>query len=83
MKKKDLLIVEYFQQTISLADTLVVVGQRLQDCKIIYYILAGLSFEFDLLVTVITTRVDPMSPNHLSGHLLSFKLRLEQHHGSP
>jgi hypothetical protein len=46
------------------------------------YLLAGLGSEYDLFVTSVTTRLDPLSLDELYGHLLAHELRTEHHHTS-
>ena len=69
-KKGGSSIFDYFQKFKGLADTLVAVGQPLNDFEIISYLLASLGPEYDPFVTSVTTRVDPLSIDELYGHLL-------------
>jgi hypothetical protein len=62
-----------------LAHTLVAIDEPLKEFETISYILAGLSMDYDPLVTSITTRVDPISMEDLYGHLLTHEQRIEIH----
>lgn len=50
--------------------------------ELVSYILTGLGSKFILLISSITTRLDPMTLREVYGHLLSDELQLEQHHHS-
>lgn len=80
MKKNSLSVADYFQKAQNLSHILAAVGEPLKDSELISFILAGLTAEYDPLVTSITTRLDPISSADLYGHLLTFEQRLEQHH---
>jgi hypothetical protein len=71
-------ITDYFHKLKTLSDTLTACGQPLNDFEAVSFLLAGLGSEFDLLVTSVTTRVDPISRDDIYGLLLAHKMRLEQ-----
>jgi len=62
-----------------LAHTLVAIDEPLKESEIITYIMAGLSTDYDSLVTSVSTRVDPISLEDLYGHLLTHEQRIELH----
>lgn len=70
-------MLDYFNKMKSLENTLTTIGQPLRDEEVITYILAGLDSNFDLLVTLFTTRTGLMSFNDLYAHLLSYDMRME------
>lgn len=76
-QKKELSMLDYFNKMKSLENTLTTIGQPLRDEEVITYILAGLDSNFDLLVTLFTTRTGLMSFNDLYAHLLSYDMRME------
>lgn len=48
--------------------------------ELVSYILAGLGSKFDPIINSITTWLEPMTLREVYSHLLSYELRLEQHH---
>ena len=78
LKKGNLSIVDYFQRYTNLVDALASIGNPLNDYELVSYFLSGLGLEYDSFVTLVTTRVDPMTLDDLYGHLLAHELRLEQ-----
>jgi hypothetical protein len=82
MKKGATSIADYFQRAQSFAHTLAAIGQQIPDLELVLYILAGLSVEYDPLITSITTKTDPISLGNLYGHLLLHELRIEQHNSA-
>jgi hypothetical protein len=62
-----------------MSDNLAVVGQHLNDFKSVFYLLAGLGSEYDMFVTSVTTRLDPLSLDELYEHLLAHEMRIEHH----
>lgn len=77
MQKKELSIVDYFNKVKGLVETLFTISQPLQEEEIISYIISGLIFDYDPLVTFVITRIDPISLNDLYAHLVSFELFME------
>jgi hypothetical protein len=51
---------------------------NLNDFESVSFLLKGLGSDYDLFVTSVTTRVDPLSIDELYGHLLAHEMRLEQ-----
>jgi hypothetical protein len=83
LKKGALSVADYFQKVQTLAHTLAAIDEPLKESETISYILAGLSTDYDPLVTSITTRVDPISMEDLYGHLLTHEQRIEVHNFAP
>jgi hypothetical protein len=77
VKKGSNSITKYFQTIKTLSDTLVAAGQPLNDFESVSFLLKVLGSEYDLFVTSVTTRVDPLSIDELYGHLLAHEMRLE------
>jgi hypothetical protein len=50
-------------------------GKPLDDEEMVSYILAGLNIEYNLVVSAILARVEPISVNELYGQLLGFESR--------
>jgi hypothetical protein len=76
-KKGSSSITKYFQSFKTMCDNLVAARQHLNDFESISYLLAGLGSEYDLFVTSITTRLDPLSFDEIYGHLLAHEMRIE------
>jgi hypothetical protein len=57
-------------------------GQPLGDAEFVTYVLMGLDEEiYNLLVSSIVVRMNPISPSELYSQMLSFELRLEKQSG--
>ena len=82
IQKKDLSVNEYFRKVKGLADTLAMIGKRLEDDEVIAYMLRGLGSEYDPLVTSLTTCVDAVTISDVYAHMLSYELRLEHNNSS-
>jgi len=83
LKKGDSSIADYFQKAQTLAHTLAAIDEPLKESEVITYILAGLSTDYDSLVTTVSTHVDPISLEDLYGHLLTHEQRIELHNTAP
>ena len=79
LKKGDSSVADYFHKFTHLTDTLAAVDQPLPPHEALSFLLAGLSSDYDSLVTSVKTQVHPMSLEDLYGHMLSHELRLAQH----
>ena len=79
LKKGDSSITDYFHKFTHLTDTFATVAQPLPPHEALSFLLVGLGFDYDSLVTSIKTQVHPMSLDDLYGHMLSHELRLAQH----
>jgi hypothetical protein len=78
LKKGNSSISDYFHKMKTLSDTLVACEQPLNDFEAISFLLAGLGSEFDPLVTLVTTQVDPISRDDIYGLLHAYEMCLEQ-----
>jgi hypothetical protein len=73
---------EYVSRMKSLADDMASTGKKLDDEELSSYILAGLDYEYNSLLSSIAARVEPISLGELYSQLLSFETRLNlQNHG--
>ena len=79
LKKGDSSVADYFHKFTHLTDTFAAVDQPLPPHEALSFLLAGLSSDYDSLVTSVKTQVHPMSLEDLYGHMLSHELRLAQH----
>jgi hypothetical protein len=78
LKKENLSIADYYTYFQTLNDSLAAVNQPLTDVEQQAFLLGGLGSEYDLFITSVTTRVEPLSIEEIYGHLLAHELRLEQ-----
>ena len=65
-------ISEYFTKMKSLADEMASAGRKLDDEELISYILTGLDLEFNLVVSVVAERIEPITVNELYTQLVAF-----------
>jgi cytochrome c biogenesis protein ResB len=68
---------EYITKMKTLANDMASAGKKLDDDELCSYILAGLDFEYNSLVSSIVARVEPISFSELYSQLLAFESRLE------
>lgn len=71
-------MVEYLQKMKTCADNLAVSAHPITDDDLVLYILRGLGQEYDVVVVLVTNRVELISLVGLHGLLLSQEYRLEQ-----
>ena len=74
-------IADYFNKMKSLADDMATDGKHLEDEEIISYVLAGLNVDFNLNVSVVTARTEPLSLGELYTQLVSWEQRMDLLHG--
>jgi len=74
-------IPDYFNKMKSLADDMAAAGKKLEDEELASYILAGLDSDYDLIVSTIGARVEPISLGELYTQLISWEQRLDLTHG--
>jgi hypothetical protein len=74
-QKGNMSITEYVNKMCALGDEIDVVGKPLDEEEMVSYILAGLDPEYNSVVSVVVTRVEPISVSELYGQLLSFESR--------
>jgi hypothetical protein len=68
---------EYFAKMRALGDEMNAAGRKLEDEELVEYILAGLDFEYNPVVSAVVARVEPISISELYTQVLSFEMRLE------
>ncbi|XP_042962649.1 uncharacterized protein LOC122296919 [Carya illinoinensis] len=76
-------ISDYYRKLKHLSDIMSAAGTPLTSKEFISYLLAGLSNNYDALVTSITTRLEPLSPETLYNLLLTHECRLVHSHHLP
>ena len=77
MKKHNMTIAEYFGKMRALGDEMAAAGRHLDEDELIEYILAGLDFDYNSIVSSVLSRPDPVSLGDLYSQLLTFETRLE------
>jgi hypothetical protein len=76
-KKGDMTINKYVTKMKALADEMTSAGKSLDDEELVSYILAGHDSEFDGVISVVSTRVEPINVSELYGQLLAHEQRWE------
>lgn len=74
-------ISEYFAKMKGMANDMESTGHRLEDEELVSYILTGLDLEFNLVVSAVATRMEPISVGDLYTQLVAFEQRMELHGG--
>jgi hypothetical protein len=75
-------VTEYMSQMKSLADDMASARKKLYDEELCSYILAGLDFEYNSLVSSIAARVEPVTLGELYSQMLAFETRLNLQSGA-
>jgi hypothetical protein len=78
-KKRDSTAADYYHKITGLANELAAAGAPLQDDEVLSYLLVGLPAEYDLFVTSITSKTDPLTLDDVFAHLMAFEARQLQH----
>jgi hypothetical protein len=68
-------IAEYVNRMRTLGDEMAAAGTPIDDKELVSYILAGLDLEYNLVVSAVVSRVEPILVTELYGQLLSYELR--------
>lgn len=76
-KKGNKSVAEYVSKMKSLADEIATTGKPLDEEDLVSYILAGLDYDYNPLVSSVATRVEPLMVAELYALLLSFEQRME------
>jgi hypothetical protein len=76
-QKGSMTVAEYVAKTKSLADDMTSAGKKLDDKEIASYILTGLDYEYNSIVSSITVRVYPISLGELYSQLLAHETRID------
>jgi hypothetical protein len=61
----------------ALGDEMNAAGRKLEDEELVEYILAGLDFEYNPVVSAVVARVEPISISELYTQVLAFEMHLE------
>lgn len=77
MKKGNLSMAEYVGKMRSLADEITSTGKTIDDDELVSYILAGLDYDYNPIVTSLTARIEPLSVGEAYSQLLSFEQRMD------
>jgi hypothetical protein len=75
-------VAEYMSKMKSLADDMASAGKKLDDEELCSYILAGLDFEYNSLVSSIAARVEPITLGELYSQMLALETRLALQSGT-
>ena len=70
-------VTEYVGKMRSLADEMMFSGKPLDDEELISYILAGLEYDYNPIMSAIVSRTDAISVGEVFSQLLSFEQRME------
>jgi hypothetical protein len=76
-QKGSMTISEYIAKMKSLADEIASTGKTLEDEELVSYIMAGLDFDHNPIVSTMVARVERISVGELYAQLLSFEARWE------
>jgi hypothetical protein len=76
-KKGNTSTAEYFIKMRALGDEMNAAGRKLEDEEPVEYILAGLDFEYNSVVSAVVARVEPISISELYTQVLAFEMCLE------
>jgi hypothetical protein len=76
-KKGNTSTAEYFAKMRALGDEMNAAGRKLEDEELVEYILAGLDFEYNPIVSAVVAKVEPICINELYTQVLAFETRLE------
>lgn len=77
MKKGNLSMAEYVGKMRSLADEITSTGKTIDDDELVSYILAGLDYDYNPIVTSLTARIEPLSVGEAYSQLLAFEQRMD------
>lgn len=76
-KKGNLSISDYVGKMKSLADEMSSAGKPMDDEELVTYILAGLDFDYNSVVSSVANRAEPISVSELHAQLTGFESRME------
>lgn len=76
-KKGDLSMAEYIAKMRSLADEIASAGKAIDDDELVSYVLAGLDFDYNPIVSALVARTEPISVGEMYSQLLSFEQRMD------
>jgi hypothetical protein len=75
--KKGNLSAEYVSKMRSLADEITSTGKTIDDDELVSYILAGLDYDYNPIITSLTARIEPLSVGEAYSQLLAFEQRMD------
>jgi hypothetical protein len=75
MKKGNDSIIEYVSKARTLADEMAITGKKIDDEELISYILAGLDYEYNSVVSALVARPDAIFIGEVYSQLLSYEQR--------
>ncbi|WVZ50557.1 hypothetical protein U9M48_001799 [Paspalum notatum var. saurae] len=70
-------VAEYVGKMRVLGDDMAAAGRPLEDEELVEYILTGLEYDFNGVVSALVTRTDPVSVNELYAQLLAYETRMK------
>jgi hypothetical protein len=76
-QKGNMSISEYIAKIKPFVDEMAPAGKGLEDEELVSYILAGLDFDYNPIVSAIVAHVEPISVGELYSRLLNFEARWE------
>jgi hypothetical protein len=76
-KKHHLSVADYYSKMRSLVDDMASSRTPLRNDELVSYILAGLDEDYNSVYTVVTSRVEPITPSELYAQLLGFEHHLQ------
>lgn len=80
-RKGNLSITDYYTKMKDFGDEMAAAGRPLDEGELVEYIIAGLSSEFESLVSALLTRVEPIGMEELYSQMLSFEARVDLAYG--
>jgi hypothetical protein len=72
-QKRNMSISEYIAKIKPFVDEMAPAGKAREDEELVSYILAGLDFDYNLIVSAIVTHMEPISVGELYSQLLNFE----------
>ena len=76
-KKGSMTATAYYAKVKALGDELAAAGRPMQDDELVTFILAGLDFDYNPLVSTVLGRTTPISLSDLYSQLLAYDARLQ------
>lgn len=76
-KKGSMTTTEYFNKMKALGDELAAAGKKIEDDKMVSFILVGLDADYNPIVTLVMGKLDPIPLSELYAQVMSYEIRLE------
>lgn len=80
LKKGSMNTAVYFNKMKAIGDKLATAGRKVEDDEMVSFILTGLDSNYNPIVTLVTSRVDPISLSDLYAQVMAYETRLEMQH---